>query len=93
MDHIDGSKKNVTIGFKKRFRQQDKKGWIEFFSNDSMIRYKTQKSYVYSQEGSCNDCEYNEILTLPNLSLAVSVNLLVYYSNDLDNGSFIIRKL
>lgn len=58
-----------------RWKEQDKKVSINFIANKSKVSYETTKTYVFSKEGSCPECEYDDFIELPNLSIAVSLLL------------------
>ena len=53
------------------FRQQDRKGAIEFIGHDR-IGYDVHKTFVFDKAESCETCNETDVFEQPNFSTAVS---------------------
>ncbi|KAI6209544.1 Arsenite-resistance protein 2-like protein [Aphelenchoides besseyi] len=58
------------------WKQQDKKGGIEF-KDGEIVKYDVHKTWVYNQNESCETCSYDDTINLPNLSIAVRSQLML----------------
>uniref|UniRef100_A0AC35TMD6 CD36 family protein n=1 Tax=Rhabditophanes sp. KR3021 TaxID=114890 RepID=A0AC35TMD6_9BILA len=75
-----GAKASVQAVGPYSYKESEIKDYINWKDNGEKVYYRNEKTWIYSQETSCEKCDWEDSLYLPNLVFMTNVKYLEEYN-------------